>query len=153
MVGAGYDFELPDIGRMGALRQMSGSFGYTATLPAAGRGGILRYCLGTVAYNGTVLSGRGRGGVLRQMYDGQTNFEVVATRLPDDITLATDFLTVPDFCSLYIKFGVLKKMLEKEGEGQDLIRAKYCGARYDRGVALFRRLIFGTPATDQKSGA
>jgi len=152
MVGAGYEAELPEMGRMGALREMSGNFGYTAVLPAAGRGGIFRYSHGVVAYNSTLLGGRGRGGVLRSMYDGQTNFAVVATRLPDEITDGTDPLTVPDFCKLYIKYGVLKKMLEKEGEGQDLIRAKYCGARYDRGIALFRRLIYGPVATDQKMG-
>lgn len=153
MTGLGYESSLRDVGRVGALRGMAGSFGYTATIPAAGRGGILRYVLGTIPYNATVLAGRGRGGVLRQMMDGQTNFSVVATHLTDDITSASDVLTVPNFCKLYIKFGVLKKMLEKEGEGQDLVRARYCGARYDWGIALFRRLIYGKlESTAQKTG-
>lgn len=142
MVGTGYSATLPSAGHGGTLRSMSGSFGYAATLPAAGRGGVLRYALGTVSYNATLVPVR-RGGLLRQMFNGATNFEMIATVLTTDVSSDTDELPTPDFCKLYIKMGVLKKMLEKQGEGQDLVRAKYCGARYDNGIALFRRLIYG----------
>jgi hypothetical protein len=151
MTGSGYTVTLPASGRGGVLRTMSGGFGYTATLPAAGRGGLLRYVLGTIAYNATLIPGRPHGGVLRQMFDGATNFEVIATVLTGDVTDATDELPVPDFCVVYIKFGVLEKMLSKEGEGQDLARSQYCSARYDNGIALFRRLIDGKDVDDAKA--
>ncbi len=137
MTGAGYAASLPAAGRGGLLRTMTGAVTYTATLPATGRGGLLRVIYGPIAYNATGT------GVLRRMFSGQSNFEVIATTLPEDRTSVTDNLPVPDFCVLYLKFGVLKKMLEKEGEGQDLVRAKYCGARYDGGIQLFRRLMDG----------
>lgn len=150
MTGTGYTATLPAAGRGGLLRTMSGSFGYTATLPAAGRGGVLRYTLGTIPYNATLIPGRPRGGILRQMFDGATNFEVIATVLTGDVTQATDDLPLPDFCKMYIKFGVLEKMLAKEGEGQDLARSQYCKARYDNGIALFRRLIDGKDVDSSK---
>lgn len=113
---------------------------YTATIPSVGHGGILRYTLGSPAINAVLLNSPAAG-TLRQMLSGLTNFEVLATRLTTDVSVTTDVLRVPDFCVLYIKLWVLQHMLEKEGEGQDLPRAKYCGTRYNMGVRLFRRLM------------
>lgn len=142
MTGAGYTVTLPATGRGGILRRMSGSFGYVGSNAGVSAGGVFRYNLGTIPYHSALIPTR-HGGVLRQMLDGTTNFEVVATTLQVEVAVTTDFLPLPDFCKLYIKMGVLKKMLEKEGEGQDLVRAQYCGTRYSNGIALFKRLIYG----------
>jgi hypothetical protein len=117
-----------------------GTPAYGATLPGGGGSGVLRYAYGNRPYNGILPHDRPYAGTLRQALSGSTNFEVLATRLMDSVSGVDDLLRVPDYCVLYIKLGVLKKMLEKEGEGQDLARAKYCHARYINGVNYFRRL-------------
>lgn len=125
----------------GTLRRMSGVQTYTATLPAGGGSGVLRYVLGTRAYNATLLRGRPNAATLRQMFSGLTNFQLIATRLPREITSVSDTLPVPNHCVVYIKFGVLSNMFGKEGEGQDIARSKYCASRYDRGIQLYQRLL------------
>lgn len=136
MTGTGYTNE----NLYGTLREMSGTQTYAATLPGPTSGGILRYVIGSRAYNGS-LSDAPFAGTLRQMFSLETNFEVMATRLVEEVTCVTDLLRVPDFCVLYVKYGVLQYMFEKEGETQDIPRARYCEARFDRGVRLYRRLV------------
>jgi hypothetical protein len=103
--------------------------------------GVFRYSLGTPAINGILPHDRPYAGTLRQMLSGLTNFEVLATRLMDDIAQTSDLMRVPDYCLPYIKFWTLYQMLSKEGEGQDLARAKYSKMRFDFGVQLFRRYV------------
>ena len=50
---------------------------------------------------------------------------------------------VPDALCPYLKYGVWEDMLSKEGRGKDLIRARYCGQRWEEGVALARALNDG----------
>lgn len=151
MTGSGYTAS----GVYGTLRQMSGAYTYSATLPPGGGGGIFRYAYGVRAYNGVLPHNRPYAGTLRQMLSGLTNFEILATRLMDDVALPSDLLRVPDFTVLYIKLGVLMKMLEKEGEGQDLARAKYCQTRYMNGANFFKRLMsaFNDQVTPQQQQA
>jgi len=151
MTGLGYQ-GTPAPG-FGTLRRMSGSLAYVAILPPGGGGGVLRYARGSRAYDATLLHGRPYAGTLRQMVSGVTNFEVIGTRLPDDVVAPHDFLRVPDFCVLYLKFGVLHRILQKEGEGQDLPRAEYAKARYMQGVELFKRLMTASYEIDQTIGA
>lgn len=66
---------------------------------------------------------------------------VLSTLYPATVTTGTDNLTVPDYAVLYIKLGVLDKMLSKQGEAQDLVKAKYCKSRFDFGVGLFQNLM------------
>lgn len=103
--------------------------------------GFLRYSYGTPAINGVLVSGRPRSGVLRRMYAGLTNFELITTRLPGEVSALADVLRVPDSCVPYIKYGVLYLMFSKEGEQQDMTRAQYAKARYDRGIELFRKVL------------
>lgn len=150
MTGSGYTAT----NLYGTLRQMSGAQTYTATIPAVGRGGIFRYSLGAPAINGILPHNRPYAGTLRQMLSGVTNFEVLATRLMDDVSYSTDTLMVPDFTVMYVKFYVLYLMLMKEGEGQDIPRAKYSRSRYDFGVQLFQRLMSAShDQMDQPAGA
>lgn len=132
MTGSGYSVT----GSTGVLRHMSGALTYVASLPANGAG-ILRYTVGQIAYNANYPA----IGLLRQMLTGLTNFTVIATNLPADVAGPADILDVPDFAVPYVQFWVLRIMLGKEGEGQDVARAKYCGARYDNGVNLLLRLL------------
>lgn len=145
MVGMGY----AATGNYGPLREMSGSVTYTATIPAVGRGGILRQMWGVRPYV-AILPAPGRGGFLRRVVSGASNFEVIFTRLIADVAAVTDVLTVPDFTKPYIKFGVLSKMLSKEGEGQDLLRARYCRRRMATGINLLRRLMGAAPLTEDE---
>lgn len=131
------------VGNYGVLRQMVGSFGYTGVIPGVGRGGVLREMSGSIPY-AAVLTNTPNSGTLRQMAGGTPLFEVISTTLPAAVTSSTDALTVPDYCVLYLKFGVLAKMLAKEGEAQDLPKAKYCQARYDNGIRLLRQLMGST---------
>lgn len=144
MVGAGYTVS----GSYGVLRQMSGSFTYSASLPATG-GGVLRSVSGVRPYV-SIMDPPGSGGTPRRMFSGDTNFEVIHTKLPDDVDETTDYLAVPDFCKLYVKWGVLWKMFSKDGETRDLLRAKYCRRRYTTGINLFRKLMGAEPIQDSK---
>lgn len=103
--------------------------------------GVLRYLYGTRPYNGILPNGRPYAGTLRQALTGLTNFEALATRLVDDVEDSSDLMRVPDFTMVYIKYGVLAMMLAKEGEQQDMVRAQYAKARYDRGIQLFRKVL------------
>ncbi len=114
---------------------------YGATIPGVGIGGLLRYFYGTRPINGILTSQRPHAGTLREMLAGLTNFEVLATRLVDTVASPSDELTVPSYTLAYVKYGVMRMMFAKEGEAQDMIRAKYCGARYEGGVRLFRRIM------------
>lgn len=107
----------------------------------SGNYGLVRYWYGTAAINGILPRGTPYAGTIRQMLTGLTNFEILTTRLVDDITTSDEPLRVPDFTLLYIKYGVLYIMLAKEGEHQDMARALYAKARYERGVQLFRKLM------------
>lgn len=71
---------------------------------------------------------------------------VISTLFPASVAIGTDPLTIPDYAVLYIKFGVLWKMLAKQGESQDLVKAKYCKSRFDFGVSLFQNLMATKPA-------
>lgn len=143
-VGRGYTAS----GLYGTLRQMSGAYTYAANLPAGGGGGIFRYAYGARAYNGILPHDRPFAGTLRQMLTGLTNFEVMATRLVDDVAVTTDILRVPDFTVMYVKYGVLAIMFAKEGESQDMLRSQYAAGRYDRGVQLFRK-VMGVKTQDE----
>jgi hypothetical protein len=114
-----------------------GSPPYTPT----GLYGLPRYFFGARARNGILPHDHPYAGTIRQALSGATNFEVLATRLMDDVTQLDDLMRVPDFCLLYIKLGVLGKMLRKEGEGQDLMRSSYCDMRYANGIQFFNRLM------------
>lgn len=114
---------------------------YSVTLP--GSGGMYRYSIGTPPITATLLN-YPYAGTLRQMFSGLTNFLVLGTRLMPDISSSSDIMHLPDFTLPYIKFWTLMQMLSKEGEAQDLPRAKYCKMRFDFGVQLLRRLISAT---------
>ncbi len=131
------------IGAYGILRTMAGSFGYTGVIPGVGQGGILREMSGSEGYIG-VLDDTPNAGTLRDMFGGTPILSVISTTLPADVTLPADPVTVPDYCVLFLKFGVLAKMLAKEGEAQDLPKSKYCQARYDNGIRLLRQLMGST---------
>lgn len=128
---------------VGAVSGVHAAWGTTPYTPT-GLYGVPRYFFGTRARNGILPHDHPYAGTVRQMLSGLTNFEVLATRLMDDIAQPTDLMRVPDFCLLYIKLGVLEKMLRKEGEGQDLMRAQYCEKRYSQGVQFFNRLMSAT---------
>ena len=63
--------------------------------------------------------------------------ENLATRWPGDLVQ----LPILNIFYPYIKYGVMADMLSKEGEAQDVNRAKYCQGRYEEGVELAKILL------------
>lgn len=127
----------------GLLRGMSGVRTYTTS-----GNGTLRHMWGSVAYTMIGVNGRPYG-ILRRMRTGVTNFETIHTLLPSQVTDTDDVLTVPRFCTMYLKYGVLSEMFAKEGEGQDIPRSRYCRVRYIKGVNLLRRLMGMAPLEEE----
>ena len=68
------------------------------------------------------------------------------TKLPVVRTATTDILNIPDAFCHYVLYGVLYKMLNKQGEGQDLARAGYCKMRYDAGIAIVKQMMLARGA-------
>ncbi len=69
------------------------------------------------------------------------NFTLIYTILPATLTTSADLLNITPAFFHYILYGVLEKMLGKQGEGQDLAREKYCHARYEAGVGIVLTLM------------
>jgi len=64
------------------------------------------------------------------------DFTLIYTILPATLTNATDLMNTSPAFFHYVLYGVLEKMLGKQGEGQDLDLEKYCHARYEAGIAI-----------------
>jgi hypothetical protein len=73
------------------------------------------------------------GGVVRFFYG----------LLPTPKTLITDVLELPDAWVQYLRWEVLSLALSRDGDGQDLARAKLAHDRYMFGVRLAIRLVLG----------
>ena len=69
------------------------------------------------------------------------DFTLTYTILPATLTSSGDLLNITPAFFHYILYGVLEKMLGKQGEGQDLGKEKYCHARYEAGVATVLTLM------------
>lgn len=69
------------------------------------------------------------------------DFTLIYTILPATLTSTGDLLNISPAFFHYILYGVLEKMLGKQGEGQDLAREQYCHARYEAGVAIVLGLM------------
>jgi len=69
------------------------------------------------------------------------DFTLTYTILPATLTSSADLLNITPAFFHYILYGVLEKMLGKQGEGQDLAREKYCHARYEAGVGIVLTLM------------
>lgn len=69
------------------------------------------------------------------------NFTLIYTILPATLTSTADLLNISPAFFHYVLYGVLEKMLGKQGEGQDLSKEKYCHARYEAGVAIVLTLM------------
>ncbi len=50
-------------------------------------------------------------------------------------------LPIPNIFYPYVKYGVMADMLGKEGEGQDVGRAKYCEERFQEGIELAKMML------------
>lgn len=66
-------------------------------------------------------------------------------RGPVAMTLSSTFL-LPDPLLMYIKYGVLARCFDKDGELRDPNRAKYCQSRYALGVQIVVRFLIGAMA-------
>lgn len=66
---------------------------------------------------------------------------VISTIHPPAVAVAGDNLQVPDFAVYVVKFGVLQRMFAKEGEAQDVARAKYCEERFGFGCGLLSKFL------------
>lgn len=69
------------------------------------------------------------------------DFTLIYTILPATVTSATDLLDISPAFFHYVLYGVLEKMLGKQGEGQDLELERYCNARYEAGIAIVSSMM------------
>lgn len=128
-------------GRYGTIRVIFGR-AYSIT----GRYGTLRAINGDTNYTIGALPDPKVppwAGTLRSVLNSSMNFLVFYDVAAPIQTLATDNLFTPDAFARYVMYGALGRLWEKEGDGQDLNRARYCHERYQRGVGLALRLVDG----------
>lgn len=126
----------------GIIRGLSGSRTYNVT----GTFGTIRTIRGQNYFVGAqpgISGGNEAIGIPRQMMTGSTNFFFIHDALPGELLSDGDTLLVPDAFSRHILYGTLAKAWAKEGDGQDIARSRYCQLRFERGVELARRLVFG----------
>lgn len=122
-------------GTYGTLRRTSG-----LTYTTSGTYGVLRSARGT---DRNYFYAGGPYGTLRRAVSGASNFIVFYDTLPSPVSLPTHALTTPDGFCRYVMYRALEKTWAKEGDGQDIERAAFCGTRFERGVALAQRLVYG----------
>lgn len=69
---------------------------------------------------------------------GTANILAVATAKPNKIawSLTDEILDVPDSFRQYLKYGILQRIFDQDGETRDVLRARYCGARFEEGINL-----------------
>jgi hypothetical protein len=77
-------------------------------------------------------------GTFNGFYTSSLNLLLVATAKPQNITPALDDLIecVPTSFVPYLKYGVLAKIFSQDSETKDVLRARYCEARYREGILL-----------------
>lgn len=68
---------------------------------------------------------------------------IFADLLHTDITDVGDALVLPDTWEPYIRWEVLSFALQKDGESQDLKRADWAHKKYQFGVSLAQRIVYG----------
>lgn len=74
---------------------------------------------------------------------GTGTLELTGIQLPPLAVAGCLALPLPDEWMVYVKWGVMADLLSKEGEANDVQRAKLCEARYGEGVSL-AKLLLGT---------
>jgi hypothetical protein len=65
----------------------------------------------------------------------------------NETTNPLKFLTqfvLPSIFTMYLKYGVLARAFNKDGEQRDEMRARYCSKRYEFGVMLARMFLFAS---------
>lgn len=77
-------------------------------------------------------------GIIGNLVPSTGNLTLIATTRPPKIAwvLADPIEVVPDEFAAYLKYGVLAKVFSMDSETKDALRARYCGARYQEGIAL-----------------
>lgn len=84
--------------------------------------------------------GSGRGG----SGSGSSGGVIFNTSVSNDLTVwpgRSKPLPIPNIFYPYVKYGVMADMLSKEGEGQDMVRAKYCEDRFQEGIELAKMML------------
>ena len=72
------------------------------------------------------------------------SYRIFADILPTENTDMTGNIQVDDVWEQYIRWEVMSLALGRDGENQDVARSRYAHQRYLLGVALAKRLVFGT---------
>lgn len=77
-------------------------------------------------------------GTIGSMVASNGNLTLVAAAKPTKVAwVLTDYIEiVPDEFIQYLKYGVLRNIFARDAETKENPRARYCGARYQEGIAL-----------------
>lgn len=75
--------------------------------------------------------------------DETRNLKLIATQIPTQSSLALvdNIPLMPDTMAAYLKFGVLEKIFNQDGEARDIQRARYCNARVTECLNAFRAVM------------
>ncbi len=71
------------------------------------------------------------------------NLTLYGSRMPatSEYELADTIPLLPDSACLYLSYGILARVFSSDTELKDLQKAKFCEARWQEGVSLFRAII------------
>jgi hypothetical protein len=101
---------------------------------------------GTISsYTGPMYLESGGGmllGTISDMVSSNHNLVLVSPVKPSgiDFSLSNIIEFVLDSFTPYIKYGILAKIFEIDGEMRDVLRARYCKARYEEGILLAKAI-------------
>ena len=88
-------------------------------------------------------------GTISDMVPSKLNLTLLASVKPTQKTWVLDdnIPVLPVSFKGYLKWGVLKRIFAADGETKDVLRARYCDARYQEGIQLAR--VVSTEALEE----
>jgi len=87
--------------------------------------------------------------VIGDFYPSLRGYSLVGSAVPVDNSLAVkttwtlddQIPDIPNSAIQYLAWGVLAKMFSDDSEAKDEARARYCAARFEEGVEIFRSIL------------
>lgn len=113
----------------------------------------------TPAYEGQAIPTSGPGVItppetdefmiVGDFFPSWRDYTLVGTQVPlnadftvkQDWALDDEILWLPNSAVPYLAWGVLEKMFSDDSEAKDQARARYCSARFQEGISVFRTIL------------
>ncbi len=67
--------------------------------------------------------------------------DIIYVPKPSPLTSICEKMPIPNFMSLYVKYGVMADMLKKDGPANEPERASYCEDRFTEGIEMTKLLM------------